>query len=243
MNYEQKEMTLDNVFSRAWKIGKEHWGALTGLGFVTSMSGQIISYANPTQQRSMETLVKIMQGDMAGAKALENAPIDFTPAMIIPFVIALIITVALSVFLTIVTFRYIKIILDDKKDVDFTEILKQSLPIIPSYFIKLMVYGLICAAGFICFFIPGIYLAIRYMFVYYIAANEPELTLKETLAKSWNMTNGRFFQLFGYGIMAFLVGLSGLFLCCIGVLFTSTLTYVIFGETYNAILRENAENQ
>lgn len=243
MNYKQKEMTLDNVFSRAWEIGKEHWGALTGLGFVTSMSGQILSYANPTQQRSTEALIKIMQGDVAGAEALENAPIEFSPAMIIPFVIALIITIALSVFLAIVAFRYVKIILDDKEDADFTTILKQSFPIIPSYFVKLMVYGLICAAGMICFIIPGIYLAIRLMFVYYIAANEPELTLKETFAKSWNMTNGRFFQLLGYGIIACLVGMSGLFLCCIGVLFTSMLMYVIFGETYNAILRENAENQ
>ena len=50
------------------------------------------------------------------------------------------------------------------------------------------------------FIIPGIYKAIQYSMVPYIAVEHPELSASETIAMSRRMTNGHIFDLFLLGL-------------------------------------------
>lgn len=86
-------------------------------------------------------------------------------------------------------------------------------------------------AGLFCL-VPGIYLAIRWIFVPLIAVEHPELSLGDTFARSWRLTQGHTGDLLLLGILAVLINIAGLLCCCVGLLFTQILTSFMLGEAY-----------
>ncbi len=227
-------MTLNNVLKDAWEIGKKNCGFLIAFGLVLSICSSLTSRSN--SQNSIKVLKKIAEGDMQGAKALQelakNSPISSVD------IILLIIGVLLSLYVTIALYRYVKKIIDDE-DVDFKELINSSAKVYGMFFVKNLLLFLAVGLGFFLCFLPGIYLAVRLAFVSYIAANEPELSVSETFSKSMNLTKGRFWQLLGYEIVACIIVLAGLLLCCVGVLFTEPLAYVFMGVVYKELVQEN----
>lgn len=150
----------------------------------------------------------------------------------------IIISVLLTIYVTIALYRYVKKIVDDE-DVDFKELINSSAKVYGMFFVKNLLLYLAVGLGLMLCVLPGIYLAVRLAFVSYIAANEPELSVSETFSKSMNLTKGRFWQLLGYGIVACIIVLAGLLLCCVGVLFTEPLAYVFMGVVYKELVQEN----
>ena len=227
-------MTLNSVLKDAWEIGKKNCGFLIAFGLVSSLCGSLSSRSS--DQNSIKVLQKISEGDMQGAKALqklaENSPISSTD------IILLIVGVLLSIYVTIAMYRYVKKIVDDD-DVNFKELLNSSAKVYGMFFVKSLLYGIAVGLGLMLFVLPGIYLLVRLLFVPYIAANEPELSISETFSKSMNLTKGKFLQLFGYGIVACLIVLAGFLLCCVGYLFTAPLANVFMGVIYKELVQEN----
>jgi hypothetical protein len=153
-------------------------------------------------------------------------------------IILLIIGVLLSIYISIALCRYVKKIVDEE-DIDFKELINSSAKVYGMFFVKYLLYGLAVGLGYMLCVLPGIYLLVRLTFVPYIAANEPELSVSETFSKSMNLTKGRFWQLLGYGIVAFFIVTAGLLLCCVGYLFTAPLAYVFMGVVYKELVQEN----
>lgn len=240
MSYNQRLMTLNSVLSRAWEVSKEHWGVLVGITLVGSLIGQIPGSAISQNDKFIQILALAAQGKVNEAEAIEKSLATYSPD-IPTAIIAILLSIFLSSLVYVVTFKYIKQILDDKSDVDFTQLLKESVKIVPMAFVKILIVGIACSIASCLCLLPGLYLGVRLLFVPYISANSPQLTIEETLKKSWNMTNGRFFQLLGYGIVACLIAMSGYLACCVGIFFTMPLAYVMLGEAYNEILEENGE--
>ena len=216
-------MTLNNLLKDAWEIGKKNCGFLILFGLVSSLCGSLASRSN--DQNSIKVLQKIAEGDMQGAKALQELSKN-APMSSVEFIL-LIIGVLLSIYVSIALYRYVKKIVDEE-DVNFSELLNSSAKVYGMFFVKSLLYGLAVGLGFMLFVLPGIYLLVRLAFVPYIAANEPELSVSETFSKSMNLTKGRFWQLLGYGIGAFFIVIAGFLLCCVGYLFTAPLSTVIF---------------
>lgn len=240
MSYNQRQMTLNSVVDRAWEVSKRHWGALVGIYFIGAIINSIPSSAIQSEKYFV-FLAELAKGNLEGAEAAEAAMANTTPNFA-GIIVAYILAIVLSTIVSVVLFKYIHKILADKDISDFTQILKDAIKIAPMAFVKILLYGLVCALGMVFFLLPGIYLAVRLYFVMYISAIHPELTIEETFKKSWKMTDGRFLQLFGYGIVSGLIAMSGLLLCCVGIYFTVPVTYVMMGETYNQILEEMGED-
>lgn len=86
-----------------------------------------------------------------------------------------------------------------------------------------IVYGILVGVGCLFCIIPGLFLAIRLMFAMIILLDEPETEFIDAFKKSWAMTSGNFWSLFGLGIMVILINLAGLLCCCIGIIFTAVM--------------------
>ena len=227
-------MTLDNTLRDAWEIGKRKCGFLVLFGLVSSIVGSLSHRSGDTN--SYKALAKILQGDMQGAKVFQemakNSPMTSTE------LILLILSILLSVYVSLVLYRYVKKIVDDEDDISIKELLNSSIKLYGMFLVKNILYYVFIIVGFFLCILPGIYLMVRLVFVSYIAANEPELTISETISKSMKLTKDRFWQLFGYGIVACLIVLAGFLLCCVGYLFTMPLAVVFMGVVYKELVNE-----
>lgn len=227
-------MTLNNVLKDAWEIGKKNCGFLILFGLVSTICSSLTSRSDG--QNSIKVLKKIAEGDMQVAEALQelskNSPMSSVD------IILLIIGVLLSIYISIALYRYVKKIVDEE-DIDFKELINSSAKMYGMFFVKYLLYGLAVGLGYMLCVLPGIYLAVRLAFVPYIAANEPELSVSETFSKSMNLTKDKFWQLLGYGIVAFFIVIAGFLLCCVGYLFTAPLSTVFMGVVYKELVQEN----
>lgn len=227
-------MTLSNVLRDAWEIGKKNCVVLTCLGFVYALSTSLMSKSSDPETEKV--LQKIASGELQGAKALQE--LSKHPLWTSNDIIVMIISLLVFIYLTCLIYRYVKKIVDEEEKIDFLELITSTAKDYFMYFLKFFLLGLILIVGFACCVLPGFYLLVRYMFVPYIAANEPELSMKDTMAKSMELTKGRFWTLFGYGIVAGLVVISGLLLCCVGYFFTLPLANVMLGVVYDELVNE-----
>jgi len=98
-----------------------------------------------------------------------------------------------------------------------------------------IVYLVIVTIGSFLCILPGIFLAVRFMFAPMIAINHPELTFSEAFTRSWQMTKGHFWKLLGLGILAVLINILGIICCCVGYLLTIVITYMMYGYAYKLL--------
>jgi uncharacterized membrane protein len=87
----------------------------------------------------------------------------------------------------------------------------------------------ITGIGYALLIIPGIYLTIRLAF-YSFALVEGNLKPTDALGESWNLTRRRFWPLFGFTIIIFLINLAGVIAFGIGLLVTAPLC--LFASIY-----------
>ena len=98
-----------------------------------------------------------------------------------------------------------------------------------------LVYSIIIVMGMICCILPGIYLAIRLMFTPMIAANHPEVAFSDAFSRSWQMTKGHFWILLWLGIVVIGINIVGLICCCVGLIVTSILSYMMYACVYKLL--------
>ena len=231
-------MTLNNVLNQTWEIAKKNCVALIGIGFASALCNMLTS--RTSNQDLIKIMKKVSEGDLKGAKAIHelanSTPFSGTELVII------IIGFLLTIFIGLILYRFVKKAVNEDNNTTFTDVISSSAT---GYFMFLLKYILYIIAIFIatfCCVIPGLYLLVRFAFVPYIAANEPELGISDTFAKSMELTKGRFWQLFGYGIVGLLISISGYLLCCIGNIFTGSVAVLFLGVVYNEVINETAEN-
>jgi len=98
-----------------------------------------------------------------------------------------------------------------------------------------IVYGILVTIGCLFCIIPGIILAVRFVFATTILLDEPETEFIDAFKKSWTMTDGNFWNLFGLGVMAALINIAGVLCCCVGVFFTKIMEIFMVVIAYYAL--------
>ena len=93
------------------------------------------------------------------------------------------------------------------------------------------------SVGFGCCIIPGIFLAVRLVWAPLYILENPNASIGEAFSASWNMSSNNFGELLLTGVLAILVGLSGIIACCVGVYFTAIIAYFAWVITYLTIKR------
>jgi hypothetical protein len=103
------------------------------------------------------------------------------------------------------------------------------------------IYGLAVVLGFAFFIVPGVFIAVRWVFAPLYLIDHPNAGIGEALQASWNKTEGLFWPLFGLGLAATIVTISGILLCCIGLYFTMIIAYVAQVMTYRMLWNDEQE--
>lgn len=85
--------------------------------------------------------------------------------------------------------------------------------------------------GFIFFIIPGIILACRLVFVSYLVMDR-QLDPIKAVEKSWQMTHGYGWRIFGMGVISFFLIILGLILMIVGVFFAAMWIATTFASLY-----------
>jgi uncharacterized membrane protein len=107
---------------------------------------------------------------------------------------------------------------------------KNYVNIILAHLLATAIIGL----GFIFLIIPGIIFACRLVFVPYIVMDR-NLDAVKAVEKSWQMTAGYGWKIFGMGILSFFIILLGLILLIVGVIPAAMWVSSAFASLYHSI--------
>jgi membrane-anchored glycerophosphoryl diester phosphodiesterase (GDPDase) len=94
--------------------------------------------------------------------------------------------------------------------------------------------------GFFLLIIPGFIIAIRLSFVPYLVMDEG-LEPIEAIRTSWDMTREFSWDIFGFGIIGFFIGLLGLIFFVIGILPAVMMINASFANYYLSVRDEFEE--
>lgn len=148
--------------------------------------------------------------------------------------VAAVISFFVGYYLSIITYRMLNTAIKGEK-IDLTAQFKNAFRGYWFFVGAYIVYSLIIAMGMICCILPGIYLGIRLMFTPMIAANHPELAFSDAFTRSWQMTKGHFWILLWMGIVVIGINIVGLVCCCVGLIVTSILSYMMYACVYKVL--------
>ncbi|MBE6287268.1 MAG: hypothetical protein E7099_03640 [Mediterranea massiliensis] len=230
-NYQQP-FTVGGTIDRAWALTMKHFPVfllLTILGFIVSSIVQLIYYVP-----YIEMLATYGSGITEEEWLATMFADDDVWSWFSWLIVAVIFTFFANNYLVVVGCRMLNAAVRGNK-VDMTLELKDARHTFWFYLGAYIVYSVIVMAGTIFCVIPGIFLGVRLMFVPMIASNHPEIPFSEAFSRSWKMTEGHFWRLFGLGIVMILLNIVGLIFCCIGYLLTIVITSLAYACAYNSL--------
>jgi uncharacterized membrane protein len=108
-----------------------------------------------------------------------------------------------------------------------------------SYIIASILFGIMLFVGLILCIIPGIIVAIVFMFYGFLIVENPSLGPTDALKRASELTKGRIGELFVFGLALFGINLIGALLCGIGLLFTYGITAVAVAYAYRTLNGES----
>lgn len=111
------------------------------------------------------------------------------------------------------------------------------------YFLASILYGLIVLLGLIFFILPGIYLLVRLQFFTYLLVEHENMEVLESLKKSMEMTKGRFWSLFGFGLAFIGINLLGLIALGVGLFITIPVTCIAYAMLYRKLSNPSGHSE
>lgn len=227
----QINIEIGEIINRAWELTKKHFPVFLLLLIMAQIVGGL-----PNQAYYGELINEIIRsnGDIDHQYLNELQMAAYTSGKsIVLYLIALL----LGSYIGIVTLRLLNDVVQGVKP-DMTVAFKESYRNFLFFIGVYWVYVFIIALGMLMCLIPGIYLAVRYMFVPMIAANRRDVAFSEAFSMSWKMTKSHFWQLFLFGIVSIGINIVGFICCCIGILLTSIITYIMYALLYKELSKE-----
>ena len=227
-NYQRAHLDTGDIIDKGWELTKKHFWKfvlMTLLLWLVNDSANIVSYF------SYASDVSAMGGTPALTEwMMVNASTPYTGGRWVMILILFLVTH----YLTLAYCRMLNAAVDGEPVSIGTE-LKKSVRSYGLYLVCFIVYMLIVFLGTLCFVLPGIYLAIRFLFVPLIVANHPEVGFSEIFAHSWRITKGRFWKLFWIGIVSVGINLIGLICLGVGLLVSVSFTYLMYAYVYKLL--------
>jgi uncharacterized membrane protein len=174
-------------------------------------------------------IIAVLQVPMGVADSLKH---DITPGVIILQVFAFFYLLLLfPIFSYGADLIFLRAIRDEVIDLKEMFIgFKNYINIILAHLLATAIIGL----GFIFLIIPGIIFACRLVFVPYIVMDR-NLDAVKAVEKSWKMTAGHGWKIFGMGILSFFIILFGLILLIVGVFPAAMWVSSAFASLYHSI--------
>ena len=95
--------------------------------------------------------------------------------------------------------------------------------------------------GMFMLVIPGIIVAVRLIFVSYLVMDKDMEPMK-AVEKSWQMTRGHGWELFGMAILSFFIFIGGVIVFFVGAIVSLMWIHAAFATFYQAVLNENDDD-
>lgn len=161
----------------------------------------------------------------------------------IPLVVAAIVLGIVSIYIgMMVQMGYLQLQLDAarRKELRYQTILSKVDFGLALRFIGVNVLvGLMVFFGLLFFIIPGIYLALRYMFASYVVVDDPSLNWQQALERAAQLSKGKKLKLLGLSLLSFGVILIGLLAFIIGVYVAAIVVAIAYAYAYTKLLEES----
>lgn len=228
-----RKLNLDTIWGLSWEQSKKY-AVLIILNIAAAFAQRMGGMVSDTTQ-----LMTLLQDP-----SLVNDPEKLNEAISVALLAALptILLGALLGWLIVAYFNVAinRLLIDGVKglELNLTERIKGAWNGYVQYVIVNIALFFILIIGFACCVLPGLYLAVRLVLVPIIAANKPHLKFSEVFSESWRLTEGHFWTLLGYGIVAFLVNIVGFICCCVGILFTELIAQFMLANVYYTLSGE-----
>jgi uncharacterized membrane protein len=204
------EVKIGEYFSRGWQIFKEYAWAYVAFTLVVGVIAIALSQLpSPLGTRTTD-------GEMGGGNLIFN-----------------IISPALTAGYYFVSFQIARN--RPKGFADFFNGFKKFLPL----FLTSLVSGILIALGLVALIIPGIYLAVSYMFAQLFVIDK-NMSFWSAMETSRKLITKKWFSFFGLGILMSLLILAGFLLLGVGALVTIPLATCVTAAAYEDIVGLNS---
>ena len=212
----QKKISISDTISFGWDEFKKNYTLWIGLSIITMFLGAF----SDTQSIA------------------EYAGINITIPSLSSFIIGLL-TAYVSLAVYKISIEQIK-----GNQVNFNDLTNISLNQYINYLIGATITGILAIIGFILFIVPGIYIAIRLMFLPYLIVDK-NLKFNEALKESWRITEDSVWNLFSFGMAAIFIAIAGFLVVFVGLLaalpvlwLATAKIYLLFTENEEELLTE-----
>lgn len=224
-------LDLGNILGRAFDLAKRHGLPIAAILFLLGVASNLIS--------SMFTPSGYWQAVLSGnMQLMENYNQSlFELGNIVSSLISFVLSIVVGVSI------YASLLHIIRGTGNKYKINAYGLPfeVYVKYGIYQFVYYALTLVGFALCVIPGFFVLVRFAFGGIYLLDHPEASLAAAFEFSWKKTRGHYFSLLGIGIVAFIIALLGILLCCIGIYFTLVIFHAAFALTYLALVGEDPE--
>lgn len=231
-NKQPVRIEVGTLINQGWELTKKHFPAFLLVLILGCMISNIyqIAYYGPVMGSILEYGTGVSEEQML-EMLVENGELwNWIGWLIVAFAI----TFLGGCYLNTVTCCMLNTAIKGGK-IDLTSEFKNAFRTYWFFIGTYLVYSLIVGIGIVCCILPGIYLAIRLMFVPMIAANHPEVAFSDAFSRSWQMTKGHFWELLWLGIVVVAINIVGFICCCVGLFVTTIITYMMYACVYKLL--------
>lgn len=200
--------SITKCVSDAWDLSVKHWYMCFVVVVAVILSQLISGIGAPSVA---------ITPDMAPEEIVEAYTAMFTGTFIATGLISIVVTYAIYAGMTKMAINGYN---GEKVD---TNAFKMPAGTYVKFVVGQLAFGILAWVGFLLCVIPGIIVMVRFVFAPIILIDEPETDIIEAFKKSWNMTSGNFWTLFGLGLMGILIYLVGIVCCCVGAFFSAVI--------------------
>jgi hypothetical protein len=187
-------------------------------------------------------IVGLLNGPGYGFKSEWNGD-DFNAFGLLLLPLALFALAYTFLFIPVIKYGKKKLFLNAMRDEETD--LKVMFEGFKTQYLNIVLANLIVAAlvtvGFFMLIIPGIIVACRLAFVPYLVMDK-ELDAIKAIEKSWQMTRGYGWTIFGMAILSFFIYIAGLIVCIVGVFFSMMWISAAFATLYAAVDGEKEDD-
>ena len=173
------------------------------------------------------------------ASIVRDSDADNSPGMIILQILAAVYwLLVFSVVKYGGNLMYLRAIRNEKFEISemFDGFKKNYINIILANLLTIAIVGL----GFVFLIVPGIILACRLAFVSYLVMDK-NMEPIAAVEKSWEMTKGHGWQIFGMGLLVIPIVIGGLICFIVGIVFSIIWISAAFASMYHAVDLEEKE--
>lgn len=201
-----KDFSIEKAFKASWQAFKANWMLVLAVGFVM-------------------VVVQWLPGLLTELGIVSETGLSMALVSLVSTIFGLILTMG---------WIYIAIKLMRGESAEFSDLWSKTDRLVP-YFLASLLVGVLVGLGLILLIVPGIILALMYMYVPYIIV-DTKAGVMDALKQSSELTKGIRMKLLGFVVVIIGLNIVGAMLFGLGLILTIPLSALAQAYVYNRLL-------